>query len=101
ALASNDGKTTGKPHPLTRQALNRMWKLQRADGSWDWLKCDWQPAEADDYYGVLIAALGAGVAPDHYSETQAAKEGLRKIHAYLKSNKPPSLHHEMLLLWIA
>ena len=37
ALAINDALTTGKLHPQTRRALDRMWTLQREDGSWDWL----------------------------------------------------------------
>src|SRR5262245_22852327 len=42
-LAIQDSLTTGKLHPLTRQALDRMWTLQRPDGGWDWLKCAWPP----------------------------------------------------------
>jgi squalene-hopene/tetraprenyl-beta-curcumene cyclase len=101
ALAFNDARTSGKLHPLTRGALDRMWTLQRGDGSWNWLKCNWPPAEADDYYGVTIAALGTGVAPDRYAQTPAAQAGLAKIRAYLKSNPAPSLHHRMMLLWAA
>jgi len=98
-LAYHDAQTTGKLHPITRQALDRMWKLQRPDGTWDWLKCDWPPSEHDDYYGVLIAALGVGAAPDKYAETPAARAGLDKIRAYLGTNPPPSLHHKAFLLW--
>src|SRR5262245_62169987 len=82
ALAFNDAKTTGRLQPLTKSALDRMWKLQRADGSWEWLKCSWPPAEADDYYGVVVAAIGTGIAPDHYSQTPAVQAGLEKIRSY-------------------
>lgn len=98
-LAMNDAKTTGKLHPITRSALDRMWTLQRADGSWNWLKCNWPPLEHDDYFGVVYAALGVGIAPDKYAETPAAKVGIAKIRAYLKTNPPPSLHHKAMLLW--
>src|SRR5262249_36781898 len=64
ALALNDAATTGRLHPTTRVALDRMWTLQRDDGAWDWLKCDWPPYEADDYYGAAFAAVGVGAAPD-------------------------------------
>ncbi len=37
-LALHDAQSTGKLHPRTRQALGRMWELQRADGSWEWNK---------------------------------------------------------------
>ena len=36
------------------------WK---ADGAWDWIKCDWPPLEHDDYYGGTLAALAVGYAP--------------------------------------
>jgi squalene-hopene/tetraprenyl-beta-curcumene cyclase len=100
-LAFNDAQTTGKLHPLTKGALDRMWTLQRPDGSWEWLKCNWPPLEADDYYGVTVAALGAGVAPDQYSRTPLAQSGLAKIRSYLTTNPAPGLHHQAMLLWAA
>jgi squalene-hopene/tetraprenyl-beta-curcumene cyclase len=99
ALAFNDAQTTGKLHPLTRKALDWMWKLQRADGSWNWLKCNWPPMEADDYFGVTNALLGVGIAPEKYSATPTAQEGLAKIRTYLQKTPPPSLHHKTMLLW--
>jgi squalene-hopene/tetraprenyl-beta-curcumene cyclase len=63
-LAFNDVHTTGKRPPASRQALDWMWTIQRADGSWKWLHCDYPPMEIDDHYGVTVAAIGAGVAPD-------------------------------------
>jgi len=101
ALAFNDSQTTRKLHPLTRSALDRMWMLQRADGSWGWLNCNWSPAEADDYYGVTIAALGVAIAPDNYARTDAARAGLARIRDYLSKNRAPSLHHQTMLLWAA
>ena len=37
ALAFNDAASTGKLHPLTRAALDRMWTVQRPDGGWNGL----------------------------------------------------------------
>ena len=99
ALAFNDRATTGKLHPVTRTALDRMWTLQQSDGGWDWLKCGWPPMESDDHYGVTLAALAVGVAPSKYAETEAAKRGMEKIREYLKNNPPPTLHHGAMLLW--
>lgn len=99
ALAFYDRHTKGRLHPITRQALNRMWTLQREDGSWNWLKCNWPPAEADDYYGVVIAALGVGAAPDGYARTPQAQAGLARIQKYLSDNPAPNLHHQAMLLW--
>jgi squalene-hopene/tetraprenyl-beta-curcumene cyclase len=98
-LAMNDRATTGKLHPLTRQALDRACGLQRPDGSWDWLKCGWPPMESDDHFGVTFAALGIVLAPEGYSETEKARKCLEGIRRYLKSHPPPSLHHRAMVLW--
>jgi squalene-hopene/tetraprenyl-beta-curcumene cyclase len=100
-LAFNDAATTGKLHPTTRSALDKMWTVQREDGGWTWIKCDWPPMESDDDYGVAFAAVGVGVAPEDYAETPAAKAGMEKLKAYLKANPPPTLHHRAMLLWAA
>jgi squalene-hopene/tetraprenyl-beta-curcumene cyclase len=99
ALALNDAASTGKLHPRTRQALDRIWTLQKPDGSWSWLKCDWPPYEHDDYYGAVFAALGVGSAPEGYATTESARKGLERVRAYLTSNPPPDLHHKTFLLW--
>jgi squalene-hopene/tetraprenyl-beta-curcumene cyclase len=98
-LAFNDAKTTGKLHPLTRKALDRMWTVQQKDGGFKWLKCGWPPMESDDHYGVTFAAIGVGVAPEKYAETAAAKAGLDKIRSYLKANPAPPVHHKAMVLW--
>jgi squalene-hopene/tetraprenyl-beta-curcumene cyclase len=99
SLALHDAATTGKLHPLTRQALDRMWTLQQKNGAWNWLKCDWPPLEHDDYFGAVYVALGVGLAPDGYAKTDKAKEGLAKLKDYFKNNPPPDLHHKAMLLW--
>ncbi len=99
ALAFNDAATTQKLHLLTRAALGRMWTLQRDDGSWNWLKCNWPPMESDDHYGVTLAAIAVGVAPEGYAKSDAAKKGLNGIRTYLKENAPPTLHHKAMMLW--
>ncbi|MBI2478643.1 MAG: terpene cyclase/mutase family protein [Planctomycetia bacterium] len=98
-LAMNDAVTSGKLHATTRKALDRMWTLQRADGGFDWLKCDWPPMESDDDYGIAIAALAAGAAPDDYAKSEAARAGVQKLRDYLKANPPPTLHHTAMLMW--
>jgi squalene-hopene/tetraprenyl-beta-curcumene cyclase len=98
-LAMNDSLTSGKLDKTTRVALDRMWQVQREDGGFDWLKCDWPPMEIDDDYGIAIAALAAGAAPDNYAETAEAKAGLAKLRKYLQANPPPTLHHRAMLIW--
>lgn len=85
--------------PVTRQALDRMWAVQKPSGGWDWLKCGWPPMESDDYYGATVALLAAGRAPGRYLETPAAREGVRKAKAWLAATPAPSLHHRGMLLW--
>lgn len=98
-LALNDAATTSKLHPTTRKALARMWTLQREDGGFNWLKCGWPPMESDDDYGIAIAALALGAAPDNYAATAEAQLGLKRLQAYLAKNPPPTLHHQAMLLW--
>jgi squalene-hopene/tetraprenyl-beta-curcumene cyclase len=97
-LAQNDALTTGKLHPATRQALDRIWSVQREDGGFDWMKYNQPPSEIDDHYGVTMAALGVGVAPDGYAETPAAKAGLDNIRRYFQNNPPVNLHQRAMLL---
>ena len=99
ALAFNDSATRGQLHETTRMALDRMWTVQRPDGGWDWLKCNWPPMESDDHYGVTLAAIATGVAPQGYRDTDVAKAGMKKLRNYLSRNPPPTLHHEAMLLW--
>jgi squalene-hopene/tetraprenyl-beta-curcumene cyclase len=98
-LAMNDAATTGKLHARTREALDRMWTLQRQDGGFTWLKCDWPPYEHDDYYGAVFAALGVGLAPEGYGQTEKAAKGLAKLTTYLREHPAPDLHHRTFLLW--
>jgi squalene-hopene/tetraprenyl-beta-curcumene cyclase len=95
-LAQNDAATTGKLHPVTRKALDRIWAAQREDGGWTWLDDDEPPSEIDDHYGVTMAAIGVGVAPDDYCDTPAAKEGLEKIRKYFRNNPPANMHHRAM-----
>ena len=99
ALAMNDSATSGKLHPRSRQALDRVWTVQKADGGFDWLKCGWPPYEHDDYYGAIVAALGVGYAPSGYAQTPAAVAGVRRLRAFFSKNPAPSVHHQVMLLW--
>jgi squalene-hopene/tetraprenyl-beta-curcumene cyclase len=100
SLALDDAATTGKLHPLTRRALDRMWTVQRASGDWEWLtRCGWPPMESDEHYGVTLAAIATGAAPDDYAKTPAAQAGMTKIRAYLKNHPAPDLHHKAMVLW--
>src|SRR5688572_23916837 len=98
-LTLNDIQTTGKLSDVAREVLDIMWTVQRADGSWKWPYCNYAPLEIDDHYGVTLAALTVGIAPDGYAETPQARAGLDKLRIYLKNNPPKSLHHRAMLAW--
>ena len=101
ALAHNDAHTTRKLHPLTKTALDRMWTVQQKDGSIPWLKLNQPPMEFDDHYGVTLAALAVGVAPEGYAATEPAKKGVAQLQAWLKANPPKNLHNRAMLLWVS
>jgi squalene-hopene/tetraprenyl-beta-curcumene cyclase len=95
-LAQNDAATTGKLHSATRFALDRIWEFQRDDGGWEWLNDNEPPSEIEEYYGVTMAAIGVGIAPDNYSQMPKAKMGLDKIRQYLRNNPPINMHNRAM-----
>ncbi|MDA1178460.1 MAG: hypothetical protein O2931_06660, partial [Planctomycetota bacterium] len=99
SLAIHDAMDTGKLAPSTRAALDRMWSLQREDGSWDWLKANSPPFEHDDYYGAVLVAVGIGSAPDGYAADQRIADQVARLRRYLGETLPPSLHHACWLMW--
>jgi len=101
ALAISDRHTTNQLHPATQAAFARMWKLQKPDGSWQWIKCDWPPMEHDDYFGAVYAAVGVGMAPGDYARSPVVHDGLDRLRDYLKKHAAPDLHHKTWHLWAA
>lgn len=101
ALAFNDAATTGRLHKATRTALDRMWTVQREDGGWSWLNCNWPPMEIDDHYGATLAAIAVGAAPGDYKQTELARKGLAGIRKFLQATPPKHLHHQAMILWAA
>ncbi len=99
ALTWNDVATTGKLHPITRAALDKVWTVQKEDGSWKWPDCSWPPLEHDQFYGVAYVAVAVGMAPDNYRETPAAVKGLERLRKYVRANPTTELHHKATLLW--
>jgi squalene-hopene/tetraprenyl-beta-curcumene cyclase len=55
--------------------------------------------EHDDYYGAAFVAVGVGMAPDNYAQTEKAKVGLARLRDYFKNTPAPDLHHKTMLLW--
>ncbi len=99
SLAIHDGAATGKLQPSTQTALERMWSLQREDGSWNWLKAGTPPFEADDYYGAVLVAVGIGSAPESYAQDERIGDRVEKLRQYFARKQPPNLHHAAWLVW--
>lgn len=99
--AISDMRTTGELDDVTRRALDYAWREQAASGAWEqWLKCDWGPYEADDHFGVTLAAVAMGIASDDpYAKTPTARAGVRKLRAYLAAHPPENLHQTAMTLW--
>lgn len=98
-LTFHDVQTTGRLSPVTRDVLDLLWTVQREDGGWKWPHCNYAPMEIDDHYGVTLAALTVGIAPDGYADTEAARSGLVKLRTYLENHPPKSLHHRAMIAW--
>jgi squalene-hopene/tetraprenyl-beta-curcumene cyclase len=99
ALAQHDAATGGKLAPVSREALDRMWQVQQKDGGYNWLKPRGAPPSAvDDHFGATMAAFGAGVAPDGYASTPAARAGLEKLRAWLRAHPSQTMHQRAMLL---
>jgi len=101
ALALNDAATTGKLENVTRTALDRMWTVLRDDGSFTWYEGAAPPSEIGPHYGVTMALIGVGAAPDGYSDTPQAKAGVEQLCGYLRNQPANSPHRAGMLLWAA
>lgn len=102
ALAISDGES-GSIDPRTLAEFDRVWTMQKADGSWDWPTGGRMLPfiERDTYYVATLVAVGAGYLPASYRETPAAAAGMQNVRRYLTANPPLDLHGEAMLVWAA
>ncbi len=104
-LASFDAQT-GSLSDDTRLAFETMWALQQksgnAKGSWNWLRFDLEPWEANDsaYYGATLAAVAVGSAPENYRSSPEIQSNLSLLREYLnREYAAQSLINRVGLLW--
>jgi len=100
-LAQRDAAAEKKLLPVTHKALDRIWDLQRDDGGWNWVKHDEPPSGIDDHFGVTMAAIAVGTAPDRYADTPQARKGLDRIRHYLQEHTAANMHQRAMLLLAA
>ncbi|MFN7983911.1 MAG: hypothetical protein U0Q11_18845 [Vicinamibacterales bacterium] len=76
------------PRAETAAALEQMWSVQRADGSWDWLNFGLEPYEAPDavFHGAALAAIAAGTASNLGAAINTPGNGAANLRGYLTSN---------------
>jgi squalene-hopene/tetraprenyl-beta-curcumene cyclase len=100
ALAWDDARGRRKLQPATREALRRIWSLQRREGMWPRMGCGKHvPSENDFRYTVVLAALAAATAPEGYAGAAEARDGLTRLSRYLIHTPPRTMHDRALLLW--
>jgi len=97
-LARHDAATTGKLQPITRQALDSLWELQRKDGSVPWLHVREAPQAIDDWWPATMIALGVGSAPEGYAQSDKAKAGIEKLRGWFREHPPKNSHERGLTL---
>lgn len=98
ALSLQDLGKDGQLSDTAKSALDEMWDLQSADGSWAWLEFGLEPWETRNDFGVGIVALTAGRVPAGSSAKQEA--GVTKIKSYVSKNfSKMALHDRAVLLW--
>ena len=79
----------GAGDEATRQAMARLWEVQRPDGAWDWLNFGLEPYEANDavFHGATLAALAAGSESGMAASRDAAGQaGVERLRGYLRTN---------------
>jgi hypothetical protein len=77
--------------------MTRLWRMQRADGAWEWLDVGLEPFESIDsaYIGAAFAALAVGMTPA-LSKGADARSGIEKLRNYLQTNySSQSLHNRI------
>jgi squalene-hopene/tetraprenyl-beta-curcumene cyclase len=101
-LAEWDRHVTGILSEDTEAALELMFDVQAADGSYRNEDC-WPPLESSDFHGATVAAMAAVAAPNWLDKNNARDSGLAKrfkrLKGYLRNTNPPHDYARLLLLW--
>lgn len=104
-LAEWDANVTKALSPETSQALELMFSVQTAEGTWGTLDC-WPPYESDAYHEATVAMMAVATAPGWLQKTEESgspelKEQVERLKGYLRTQKPLHDYSRVLLLWSA
>lgn len=99
-LATHDRATTGKLHPTTRLALEKVFSRQRADGGFN-VVSDGLGSFLVEFDQMMLATVAVGSAPEDFSATDPAKKFLAGIRRYLAEHPPQAAYQQGMLLWAA
>jgi squalene-hopene/tetraprenyl-beta-curcumene cyclase len=86
----------------TEAAFKALWATQREDSTWGWTHADLEPWEVleSDYFGVALAALATGVAPDGYQKRADIQPNITSMKAYLHDKwEGQPLGNRLVLVW--
>jgi squalene-hopene/tetraprenyl-beta-curcumene cyclase len=86
----------------TRKAFDNLWKLQQANGAWNWLNFHNSPWEADDsqYWGTSLAAIAISTTPADYQSSAEVKPKIALLRAYLQQGwKTETMMNRVFTLW--
>lgn len=102
-LAEWDAHLSKSLSPSTEAALELMFAIQNANGTWGTLTC-WPPYESDAYHEATVAAMAAATAPGWLDKVAASdntplKEAVERLRNYLRTETPPHDYSRVLLLW--
>lgn len=100
ALTWDDARLGKKHQRTTKDALRRMWSLQKPTGKWSPLGCgETFPAETDTRYTMTLAVIAAGIASKKSTPSTAAQDGLTLIRRNFDKFPPTNPHARAMLLW--
>ena len=115
-LASRDQRV-GVVSAEARQAFAHLFALQDSAGdqagAWAWLNFELRPWESRSavYYGAALAAIAAGMEPEHFAERAGIHGNMALLRSYLRTHvdQPlwsrllrrdnPDLFNRAMLLW--
>jgi squalene-hopene/tetraprenyl-beta-curcumene cyclase len=102
-LAMEDARRGSHLSADSETAFKVMWATQREDGAWGWTHANLEPWEVQesDYFGVALAAVATGIAPDGYQGRPEIQANVARMKAYLHDKREGQPLGNLLVLYWA